>query len=272
MALYVVFIQIMHTCVKFIPHIPPEIIFFRSVIPLMLCLYGLSKLQINHWGNNKVLLISRGIFGGTSLLLIFYLLQKIPFATVTTFRYLGPIFSLFFGILWLNEKLKTSQWIYMAIALLGAVLVKGFNGQINMIDFMTGIIMAISAGLVTVIIKKMKGLEHPLVIIFYFPLVLLPISGTYSYFYWVQPVGLDWLILLVIGILTQLAQYYLTVSIHSGALSKVVPIQYSGIIISIVFGYFIFDESLGYLSLVGIFLVVSSLTLNNWENIKSSVK
>ena len=66
----------MQICVKYLPHIPPtELILFRSIISLLISVAFLYKLNIPILGNNKKILLLRGIFGTTALLM-FFLLYK----------------------------------------------------------------------------------------------------------------------------------------------------------------------------------------------------
>ena len=79
---------------------------------------------------------------------------------------------------------------------------------------------SVFSGVAYTIVRKLNTQEHPLVIIFYFPLVTLPVVGIYSMFNWVQPEGWDWALLLLVGLLTQLGQYYMTMSYQTEEISS----------------------------------------------------
>ena len=117
-------------------------------------------------------------------------------------------------------------------------------------------------GLAYNFIRKLKTTEHPLVIIFYFPLVMLPISSIWSIFVWVQPMGYDWLVLLAVGLCTQAAQFFMTKSYQQEELSKVSILSYISIIYSLSFGYFIFNETYDWIIYVGMALVLLGVILN----------
>jgi drug/metabolite transporter (DMT)-like permease len=112
------------------------------------------------------------------------------------------------------------------------------------------------------VIRKLKNTEHPLVIIFYFPLVTLPVASLISYFTWVQPIGWDWLILLWIGICTQAAQYFMTVAYQNANVSKISSLSYLGILYALFFGFVLFGETFGIMSYVGMGLVLIGILLN----------
>ena len=113
-------------------------------------------------------------------------------------------------------------------------------------------------------IRKLNTSEHPLVIIFYFPLVTLPITGIWSYFNWVMPIGWDWFILLMVGVLTQIAQYFMTRSFQTEEISKVASLRYLGIIYALIFGYLFFDEDFTLMVYMGMLLTIFGVVLNIW--------
>jgi drug/metabolite transporter (DMT)-like permease len=111
-------------------------------------------------------------------------------------------------------------------------------------------------------IRKLKDSEHPLVVVLYFPLVAIPIMSIVSYFNWVQPKGNDWIILLLMGIFTQIAQVLMTKGIQSGIANKIISLKYVGTIYALGIGYILFGESYGIMSFIGILMVLSGVILN----------
>lgn len=254
---------LMKVCVKLVPHIPAiEIILFRSVISMAISLYFLTRQRVVVWGNNKPVLIGRGLAGATALVIYFSLLQQIPLATASTLQYLAPIFTAVLGIFIVGEKVKNVQWIFFAMSFAGILVIQGFDPRISFIHVVMGITASLFMGLAYNFIRKLKTDEHPLVIIFYFPLVMLPISAIWSSFVWVQPVGWDWLVLILVGISTQIAQFFMTKAYQQEELNKISILTYVGIIYSLLFGYFLFDENYNLITYGGMALVLSGVILN----------
>jgi drug/metabolite transporter (DMT)-like permease len=77
-----------------------------------------------------------------------------------------------------------------------------------------------------------------------------------------MPQGIDWLYLLLIGILTQLGQVNLTKSLQAERIAIVSSLNYLGILYALVLGIFFFNESYTVSILTGIILVVSGVLLN----------
>jgi drug/metabolite transporter (DMT)-like permease len=265
MLLAVFFFSVMNVCVKLLPHIPAvEIVFFRALVSLILSAFILKINGINFWGTNRNLLIMRGAAGMFALILYFRLMQSIPLASAATILFLAPIFTNIMGIFIVKERVHPLQWVFFLVSFSGILFLNGFDTRIQGIHLLIGISASLFSGLAYNFIRKIKTSEHPLVIIFYFPLVTMPITGLISTYTWVMPAGYDWLILIAIGILTQVAQYFMTLSYQSEELSKVANLRYLSIIFAWSFGFFIFDETYDLLAYGGMFLAVIGVVLNLW--------
>ena len=255
----------MNVLVKMVSHIPAvEVVFFRSVISLLMSYVILTAQGISVWGNNKPLLIARGASGAVGLILYFMLIQQIPLATAVTLQFLAPIVTALLGVLLLSEKVKGWQWAFFLLSFVGILVVNGFDTRVSMLHLMMGILAALGAGMAYTIIRKLKKSEHPLVIVMYFPLVTVPLTAAYSIWNWVMPQGLEWLILLGIGVLTQFAQYFLTKSFQEDEINKVASLKYLSILYALFFGYVFFDETFNIYTYLGMILVVSGVILNIW--------
>ena len=260
------FFAVMNVCVKYVSHLPTlEVVLFRSVFSLCVTYYLLRKKNIPPLGKNIGTLTLRGIAGCLGLIGSFYTLQHIPLASAVTINYLSPFFTAILGIFIVKQKVRSIQFLYFAISIAGVILLKGFDFRISTLDLIIGLGAAFFAGLAYNMIAKTKNDEHPLVIIFYFPLLTIPVAAIYCLYDWVDPIGTDWVYLLLIGVFTQLAQYYMTLSYQTANLAKVASLNYLGVIYALGFGYFIFDESFNTMSFVAILIILIGVFLNLFD-------
>ncbi len=263
MLIATVFFSFMNVTVKLVPHIPAiEIVFFRSIVSFAISYLLLKGKSIPVFGNNKKLLISRGITGAIALILYFTTLQNIPLASAVTLQYLSPIFTTLLGIYLVKEKIKPLQLFFFVISFGGILMIEGFDPRLSLFYLLIGVSSAFFSGISYNIIRKLKQTEHPLVIVFYFPLVAAPIAGIYCLFHWVQPIGWDWLILIAVGVFTQFAQYYMTKAYQSEVLANVANLNYLGIIYALGLGYIFFGETFNLLTYLGMTLVLVGVILN----------
>jgi len=255
----------MNVLVKLVPHIPAvEVVFFRCVVSLAMSYAVLRAQRVNIWGNNRKWLIARGAFGAVALVLYFTLLQDIPLATAITLQFLAPIATAILGMLLLREKVWTLQWFFFLITFVGMLVISGFDTRMGPIHLLMGILAAGGSGMAYTIIRKLNYSEHPLVIVLYFPLVTLPLTGIYSIFNWVMPSGWDWPILLGVGVFTQFAQYFMTKAYQAEEVSKVANLKYLSIVYALLFGFLFFGETFNVLTYVGMILVIAGVVLNVW--------
>ena len=254
---------LMAVFVKLLAGIPAlEVIFFRSIVTLVLCIWGLQRAGVALFGNNKRLLSLRGIAGSVSLAMNFYLIQEIPLATASTLTYLAPICTTLLGVYIVQERIRPWQLLFFALSFAGVVMIQGFDPRISLFHLMLGLSTSMVMGLAYNLVRKLSTSEHPLVIMFYFPLVCLPLTGLWSVFNWVQPQGWQWIYLLMVGVTTQAAQYFMTRSYQLAEISTVSIVNYTGIIYAIGLGYIIFDENFNWMTYLGMGLVLAGVVLN----------
>lgn len=253
----------MNVFVKLVAEIPAvEVVFFRSLISLILSAGILKYQKVPLFGTHHKYLILRGVAGAVALILYFITLQKMPLASAVTIQFLSPVFTTILGIYMVREKVYKWQWLFFALAFCGVLIIQGFDPRINPLYFLLGLIGAFGSGLAYNFIRKINVREHPLVIVMYFPLVTLPITGIYCLFFWVQPQGMEWIYLICIGLLTQAAQYLMTKAYQQEEISKVASLKYIAIVYALGYGYIIFGETYNLVALSGMLLVIFAVALN----------
>ena len=103
----------MNATVKYLANINAyQIVFFRSISSLFFTFSFLLKNKISFLGNNKKLLVLRGLVGVTSMTLFFMSTKYLPIGTAVSLRYLGPIFAAVFAVFLLKETIKPMQWLF----------------------------------------------------------------------------------------------------------------------------------------------------------------
>ena len=243
---------------------PVEIVFFRSIVSLLISYFTLKKLGVPPLGKNRGWLILRGLVGAIALIAFFTTLQQMPLASAVTLQFLSPIFTALLGVVIVKERLYGWQLVFFGLAFAGVLLVKGFDARIDTFYFLLGIGSAIFSGLAYNIIRRIKQREHPLVIVLYFPLVTVPLTFVWLLQVWQQPQGWDWFILLLIGVLTQFAQYFMTKAYQAEELNKVASLNYLGLIYALGIGWVFFDEHFTLYAYLGMALVLLGVILNLW--------
>lgn len=255
----------MNVAVKLLPGIPSsEVVFFRAMVSLVLSAYFVRRKRISFWGTNRKILLLRGLFGTTALMLFFYTLQVLPLAYAMVIHYLSPIFTTLIAHFFLKERIRGIQLLSLVISFGGILIIKGFDTRLDWLDVAAGVGAAILSGGAYNCIRKLKFSEDSQVIIFYFPLVAFPITLGYTLLGpgWVWPDLSELGLLLLIGVLTQIAQYFLTRAYQSELANKVAAISNLGVIYALILGTVFFNEYITGAGLVGIGVVVFGVVWN----------
>ena len=256
---------IMKVFVKMMPHIPiAEIVLFRSAFTFVFSFAVLRAQNQHPWGAQaqRPLLIMRGIGGAVALFLYFYLIRQVPLASAYSIQYLAPIFTTIIAYVWLRERVRGIEWMLFLTAFFGVLMIQGFDIRVSVSELLIGIGATLSMAFTYVVIRQLRGTVSPLVVVFYFSVVTLPIVLAYLPWYWVEPEGYDWLLLLMMAASTQAAQYYSAkAAFLAGKLSKVAVISYIGIVFAIIAGLF-FGEYHNTMTYLGMAIVVGSVVLS----------
>jgi len=239
-----------------------QLVFFRSIGTLIITSSLIFYHKIPILGNKRWLMIVRGVGGAASLLLFFASTKYMPVGEAVTLRYLSPIFAAIFAVIWLKEKIKPVQWLFFLLAFAGVLVLKGFDEDLNMIGFGMVILSALFMGFVFVVIAKIGKQDHPLVVVNYFMFIGTVLGGVLSIGNWRNPVGIEWLLLGILGIVGFIGQLYMTKAFQIASTNQIAPLKYLEVIFTVMIGAFWFLEIYTIWSLLGIMMVMTGLTLN----------
>ena len=256
---------IMQGFIKYVDHVHVfQIIFFRSSVTAVLSTITLLKVGVSLRGNRQSLLLLRSLFGVISMTLFFLTIQRIPFGTSVTLKYLSPFFTIILAVFVLGEKVKKAQWLLLLLALMGVILIKGFDDRIDQLSFIMSLAGAFFGGCVYVTIRKIGESEHPMVIINYFMISASIVSGLALLKYWKTPEINDLGVLILIGAIGFVGQKYMTTSLQISETNLVAPFKYTELIYAFLIGFVFFGESYSYIVIVGVILLMISCLGNMW--------
>ncbi|WP_291961167.1 DMT family transporter [Maribacter sp.] len=255
--------SLMNSFVKYLDHFPTfEIVFFRTIGSLILGTSYILIKGIPILGNNRKYMIYRALAGLTAMSLFFMSLKYLPVGTAVSLRYLAPIYAAIFAVFLLKERLKPIQWFLFLFAFAGVLVLKGFDKNIDTTGLLLVLAASIFSGLVYVLIRKIGNGDHPLVIVNYFMFTGTVIGGILSIRNWVNPIGIDWLLLSSLGIFGFFGQVFMTKAFQIAKTNLVAPLKYIEVIFTITVGIFWFGDIYSLWSLLGIIMIVGALIAN----------
>lgn len=222
------------------------------------------------WGQNKPLLWLRGLLGFGALSCFFFALTKLPLADATVLHYTNPVFTALIAAGVLKESLEPAEIAGALLSLTGVALIAqpsflfgSSTGGLNLLYVgiaLTGAVLAASA---YVLVRKLRESEHPLVIVFYFPLVTtLGSTPTAAVTGFTAPTWWEWLLLIGgVGACAQVAQVCLTKGLHAEKAGRAMSVSYLQIVFAAAWGLLVFSEVPNLLSVAGAGLVIGGTVL-----------
>jgi len=272
--------SLMSVCVKAIGERIPisELVFARATISIIITRFFLHKNKINPWGDQRRLLILRGLLGTVALFCIFKALTILPIATATVIQYIYPTFTVICAYIILKEFILRRIVYSIIIGWIGILLVSKpeFTTNNDIQETIIAIIIAILGALMTslayICVRKLSSKEHPLVIIYYFPLVSIPLSIPFIINDFVLPIGTDWLWIIGIGIFTQIGQLCITEGLRLLPAGQATSLNYSQVIFASIWGVLIFQETITSSIYLGGFCVLISTIISISASKTSQVK
>ncbi|MGM5471302.1 DMT family transporter [Flavobacteriaceae bacterium LMO-SS05] len=239
-----------------------QLVFFRSASSLVFTLSFLIKSRIPILGNNRKLMVLRGLAGVASMAFFFMSIKYLPVATAVSLRYIAPIFAAIFAVLLLREQTRPIQWLFFTMSFFGVLIMKGFDEHVDTYGLILVLIAAVFSGLVYIIISKIGTGDHPVVVVNYFMIIATLVGGLLSISNWKTPEGIEWVLLLSLGVFGYFGQVYMTKAFQTAETNQVAPLKYLEVVFTLVFGLLWFDEIYTIWSILGIALIIGGLILN----------
>jgi drug/metabolite transporter (DMT)-like permease len=262
---------LMSACVKYVSTygIPVfEIVAARALVSLIISYLDVKRKRISVWGNNRPLLLVRGTVGTLALMCVYYSVTTLPLAEATILQYVHPVFTALLGVLFLKERVQSSTMVCIAFCLAGLMVMvqpsmsSSVAYDLPLFSVMTALIGAMGSSIAYVIVRKLSQTEDSSVIIFYFPLVALPTSVFLMWDEFVWPSLYLTLVLVLVGVFTQVGQYGLTKAMQTQAAGKASAYSYIQIVFSALLGVWLFNEIPSFWTYLGGGLIVTGALIN----------
>ncbi len=250
-----------------------EIVFFRNLFGVVFILITLRHTPTRLSGGKPLLLLWRGVFGFSALLLFFYTITRIPLGEAITLNKTSPLFVAILAFFILHEKLSRLGIVALIIGFLGVILITKPGGADVGLPHLLGLIGGFLAAAAYTTIRKIKHIYDSRMIVLSFmttgvliPLLLFAIATQYA------PKELDfllapfiiprtphtWMLLTIIGITATLSQWLLTKAYSTTNAGIIGIASYTVIPFSIFFGTLLGDPWPDFYTLTGIILIVAS--------------
>ena len=241
-----------------------EVVLARSLFGLVLTLAFLRRARVSPLGQRRGLLFVRGVLGTGGLVCFFYAVMNLPLAEATVLHYLNPVLTALFAALFLKERAGRNLIVSLVLSSVGvlvltrpAALFGGAPSELPPLAVGVAILGAVFAAAAYTTVRRLSRTEDPLVIVMWFPLVAVPLVTPTVVPSFVMPQGTDWLLLLGMGVFTQVGQVGLTRGLKFLPAGRAMALSYLQIVFAAVLGILIFREVPNGWTLAGAALVLT---------------
>ena len=250
-----------------------EIVLSRGLITLGLSWWALKRAGLAPWGTQRRLLLVRGTLGSMALLCYFYSLVHLPLGEATLIQNMNPVFATVLAAVMLKEHLRLPEVICLVASLFGVLFIAhpaflfGANAApANPFHIAVALMGALCSGSAYTLVRKMRSTEHPLVIVFYLPLLSVPISLPFALAEWRWPDAWEWLLLVGVGVTTQLAQVNMTRGLQLERTARATTTGYLQVAFAVVWGAVLLGEIPDVWTLAGAVTIIGSTLVLTWWN------
>jgi len=226
-----------------------EVVLARGVVLTVVTWLWLRRRGLDPWGNRRDLLLLRGLLGFVALTCFYYAVIHIPLADATVIQYTNPVWTALIAALLLGERIRGIEGAGIAAGFAGVVLIArppflfgGAAAGLDPVDVGIALAGALFSAAAYVTVRKLGETEEPLVIVFYFALVnaVAAVPAAAPVAVWPDLTG--WVLLLAVGLSTQVAQVFMTEGLKRERAGRAMSVAYLQILFAAVWGALFFEE------------------------------
>ncbi len=216
---------------------------------------GWSGLKTAHLGLHAI----RLVIACTAQLGVLYSVIYLMLADATAISFSRPLFTTMVAVFLLGEVVGWRRWAATAIGFIGVVvMVRPGHAAFDPIA-LVAVFAACIFAIANVLIRVLSKTEPPNRILFYYHIGGALIFAGPAAFVWITPVGVEWVLLFMIGVLTTIGMIGFVRGFSAGEASVVGPMEYTRLIYAGVLGYTLFAEIPDIWTGVGALIIVASV-------------
>lgn len=245
--------------------------FFRNSVALIIALIAIIKDAYKNGIETVsipkgafIFMLIRSAAGSVGIFGNFYAIDRLVLSDAAILNKMSPFFAVLFSMLFLKEKIKLIPFLAILGAFSGAMLIvkPSFNFT-QMLPTLAGFAGGAGAGLAYACLRKLSTLKcNGKLVVLFFSVFSSLLSVPFILFHW-QPLSAVQLIYLILaGVFAALGQFSITAAYFNAPAREISIYDYSQIIFSASFGFFIFGMIPDILSITGYFIIIGMAVLN----------
>ena len=234
------------------------VIFGRSIV-IAIMTFILSKIQ------NKSLsfeepkwLIARCVSGLSAMACYFYAIPLISLTTAVVLQWTSPLFVALFSGYLIKEKVSPFLFVCIGVAFTGTILIISPSFEAIEINALYALISGILSAIAYLSIRQLRSTATSESVVFWFAIFCVIFSLPFSVKELLTISTYEIQVLIGVGITAGIGQIGMTKAYHAAKAAYIGAFSYSTVVVSWIYGFFIFNEILSIWDMVGTFLIVGS--------------
>jgi len=236
-----------------------EIAFFRSLFGALATAPLLMRNGLRSLHTDRLWFYAmRCAIGTIGMLAGFWAIAHLPLAQAIALSYSSPLFVTIGAVIFLGEVVRARRWSAVFAGFVGVLVIvrpgtDGFTAA-----SLVALLAAASTGTVTISIKFLSRSDPPDTIVLLTTWLWVPLSLPFALAVWQVPASSLWPVLIVIGVLGTLGQYFWTHALRLADASTLAPFSYLQLVIVSVLAWLVFNETLDRYTVLGAAIVVGA--------------
>jgi len=208
----------------------------------------------------------RGIVVSFVALAFFWGLGRLPLAEAIALSFIAPLVALFLAAMLLGEQIGRSVIAASVIGLLGVVviLLGKFSGTYAP-DALHGVVAIIASAILyaynLVLTRRLALIAKPVEVVFSMNLTVLVVLGLAAPWLGVWPAADQWAPILAMTALALGGHAAMSWAYARTEAQYLIPTEYSAFVWAAILGWFLFDEAVGWATVVGAMLITAGCLL-----------
>jgi drug/metabolite transporter (DMT)-like permease len=236
-----------------------EIAFFRSLFGAiaaspLIARHGWSMLRTDRIG----FYVLRCAVGTIGMLAGFWAIAHLPLAQAISLSYSSPLFVTIGAVLFLGEIVRARRWSAVVAGFIGVLVIVRPGTDGFTIASLVAILSAACTGVVTISIKFLSRSDPADTIVLLTTWLWVPLSLPYALAVWQSPPASLWPLLVALGVLGTLGQYFWTHALKLADASTLAPFSYLQLVIVSVLAWIVFDEAVDGWTAAGALIVIGA--------------
>ena len=239
---------------------PFQLMLFRSAVamlPIAIIVWRAGDARIVR-SSRPWLQTARIVAGLGSTAGFFYVFPRMPLVDAYAISFAAPFFMVGLAVPLLGEPVGWRRWTAVAVGFIGVIVMLDPLG----ITFHAISLVVLAAtfcySLSTVLVRLISRHDSDAATMFWFSVVSSVVSLGAAIPDWVWPSPIDWLWLMLLGLLGGVAQVLVTRAWRLAPASVLAPFDYAGIVLAVLYGYLWFKEEPSWTVWLGLPLVIGS--------------